>query len=196
MDRNSGQPAPGEAMTHNLARIALVAALLSCANASTPPSQRSTTPVPPAPPAEVKTQAAPREPAPPVLIQVPTTVGAANTTIEGCLAAATEADAQRFPPKPPTRSSLPVVTIAKVPGGLAITHRLMHACCLKGNVSTNVSGNSVIVSERLSGSPCRCMCTSALRTVVGLPPGAWRVSVDLDDRGRTQRVFSEAVSLP
>jgi hypothetical protein len=184
-------------MTHLLARLAPLIALLGCANASAPPAHHSTATAQPTPRADPSAEAARARPSAPGLVPAPRLApGAARATIEGCLATATEAAAASFPPPPPTRSSPPPVTVAKVPGGIAVTHRLTHACCLKGNVSTEVSGEAVVIVETLRGTPCRCLCASSLRTIVGLSPGTWEVSVDLDDRGRRRRVLSKKLTLP
>lgn len=184
-------------MTHALVRLLPMVALLGCANASPPPAQFPPAAVPPAPRAEPTADSARPQLSHQGLVPVARPQpGVARTTIEGCLVAATEADAEKFPPRPATRSSPPAVAVAKVPGGIAVTHHLSHACCLKASVSTDVRGKNVEIREMLLGTPCRCVCASTVRTVVGLTSGAWEVSVDFDDRGQGQRVFTEALTLP
>jgi hypothetical protein len=106
--------------------------------------------------------------------------GESRTTVQGCLAAASEAEAARFTARPATRALAPPVTITAAAGGALVTHQLSHACCLRSAVTTRAEERTVIVLETLSGAPCRCMCSSTLRTQLGLSPGEWTVVVDLD----------------
>lgn len=118
--------------------------------------------------------------------------GMSRTTVLGCLAAHGESDAARFPVRPPTRSTAPPVAISGIAGGILVTHELAHACCLKSEVTTHIEGTSVVVSERLYGTPCRCMCSSTIRTSVGLAPGTWDVAVELAEGQAVRRVHSQA----
>jgi hypothetical protein len=106
--------------------------------------------------------------------------GESRTAVQGCLAAAGEAEAARFPARPATRTLAPPVTITAAAGGALVTHQLSHACCLRSAVTTRAEERTVVVLETLSGAPCRCMCSSTLRTQLGLSPGEWTVAVDLD----------------
>jgi hypothetical protein len=48
----------------------------------------------------------------------------------------------------------------------------------------------VVVTETLSGTPCRCRCSSNLRTSVGLAPGTWQVELKTVAPGRTWTAWS------
>ncbi len=152
--------------------------LLGCTSTKSEIPQSGTIPIPVRPRPPVEQQLSP---------------GASHTAVQGCLAVQSESEASRFPVPPPTRSAPPPVTVTAVPGGILVVHELAHACCLKSEVATRVEGESVVVSERLTGTPCRCMCSSTLRTSVGLLPGRWSVALDLD-RGRgPERVHAETL---
>jgi hypothetical protein len=98
------------------------------------------------------------------------------TEISGCLAQRSQ--------QPMRKRELP----NRKHGAILVEHALRHACCLKGKVETKVSGEAVEVMESLRGNPCRCMCSSTLRTRVPLPPGTYRLTVWLDNRGKRQRL--------
>ena len=70
--------------------------------------------------------------------------------------------------------------------GVRVVHQVPHACCLRAAVVTEVTGTAVFVRERLSGSPCRCMCASTLTTTLPLSPGTYEIAVELDVNGRKQ----------
>ena len=57
----------------------------------------------------------------------------------------------------------------------------MPAGTIGGRVGVTTSAADRIVTIRavLSGTPCRCMCGSTLRTRLGLAAGAWTVVVEL-----------------
>ena len=146
---------------------------------------------PPAPVTSPAPAAAPAPAAPRPTVERQVAPGETRTTVEGCLAVQGESEASRFPVPPATRSvPPPPVTVTAIPGGLLVTHRLAHACCLRSEVSTHVGAREVVILEKLSGVPCRCMCSSTLRTSAGLAPGRWDVAVDLDTGREVQRVFA------
>ncbi len=86
--------------------------------------------------------------------------------------------------------------VVKAPGGALVTHPFSHSCCLKAEVSARIEGSHAIVLEKLTGKPCRCMCSSTLRTAVGLTPGWWTVVIDLDLGGKVKRVTTQMVNVP
>lgn len=132
----------------------------------------------------------------PSLPTPPEEPGASRTAFEGCLLAANEADAARFPAPPATRTGgIPPVKVTLVQGGALVEHALTHACCLKAKVETHLAGRTAIVSEVLSGNPCRCRCGSTLRTAIALPSGTWTLVVDLEEGGVKKRVFQQEVRL-
>ncbi len=118
--------------------------------------------------------------------------------IEGCLALALgdENGAARYPAPPPTRSAAPDVSLKTSPGRLEVSHHLRHACCLKGAVTVNRSEAEVTVEEKISGSPCRCMCASTIRTPVLLPAGPYRVVIVVDELGRKTRAYDGTARIP
>lgn len=179
MGSDLGYDATHKAVRQTMAIGPLVALLLGCTSTRSEIQSRGTV-------------AIPAPPRPPVGQQL--SPGVSHTTVEGCLAVQGESEATRFPSPPVTRSGPPPpVTVAAVPGGLLITHQLAHACCLQSKVSTRIEQRNVVVLETLSGTPCRCMCSSTLRTSAGLAPGRWNVAVDLDTGRRVERVFTGTV---
>jgi hypothetical protein len=126
----------------------------------------------------------------------PLTEGTSRSTVTGCLAAATQAEAEQHLPPPVTRSTAPAVTMTPFRGGVSVAHQLTHACCLKAQITTRIEGSSAVVLEKLTGSPCRCMCGSMLRTAIGLAPGHWTIAVDLEQDGRVEGVIVQAVDVP
>jgi len=130
----------------------------------------------------------------------PAPAGAASqpplrTVFSGCLLAASEAEAAAHPAPPVTRSPGPAARIGAIPGGVAVEHPLTHACCLTGAVTTRLEGRTAVVSERLSGTACRCRCGSTIRSELLLTPGPWTVVVELDDGNGPQRVASLDVTV-
>jgi hypothetical protein len=113
----------------------------------------------------------------------PADAGASRSVVSGCLTAATESDGSRFPAPPVSRNPAPPVTVTAVPGGALVVHELTHACCLRSQVTSSLDGRRAVVRETLTGTPCRCMCGSTLRTAVALPAGAWTVAVELETGG-------------
>lgn len=106
------------------------------------------------------------------LVLPPAEAGAFRSAVAGC-AAHPRADqpATRAPPAPEK------VEASALPTGLVLTHELPHACCLAAATAVAVEGRQVTVTETLSGTPCRCLCSSTLRTAVGLGQGTWAVEV-------------------
>jgi len=124
--------------------------------------------------------------------KLPDEPGRAHSEVKGCAAHPEAAD------QPPTRAVLPPARLVVQPvrGGVLVTHDLPHACCLKGVIGTRVEGNVATVHEALTGTPCRCMCESTLRTGAALAPGRYRVVVELERGDRTDVVGEETVSVP
>jgi hypothetical protein len=120
-----------------------------------------------------------------------------RTALSGCLAATSEAEAANHPAPPVTRPApAPTAKIVAVAGGVSIEHPLTHACCLTAAVTTRLEGRTAVVTERLSGSPCRCRCGSTIRSEVSLAPGDWTVAVELEDSSGTRRVAEQGVKVP
>ena len=62
--------------------------------------------------------------------------------------------------------------------GLVVRHKLRHPCCLTGSIDAEIEGHLVVVTERLTGTPCNCYCWSTVLTRVGLPVGDYDLLVE------------------
>jgi hypothetical protein len=113
----------------------------------------------------------------------------AKTSVEGCLAAAApnEELGNKFPAD--TRSNPSGVRLETASGYVRVVHSLSHACCLKSDTHVERSGGVVRVSERLSGTPCRCRCSSAVITRLQPQAGDTEVAVSLEESGKTSEVY-------
>ena len=78
------------------------------------------------------------------------------------------------------------VTVKPAPGGIAVVHALTHACCLEADTKAKVEGKTVEITVALSGTPCRCICSSTVQTKVTLDPGEYDVSVKVTEGGKTR----------
>jgi hypothetical protein len=88
------------------------------------------------------------------------------------------------------------VHVGATPAGLVVSHKVRHACCLKGSVETSVEGSVVTVREQLTGSPCRCLCGSGIETTVPLAPGTYEVKVIVEAATQKPReVASQQVTI-
>jgi len=125
--------------------------------------------------------------------------GEGRTRIEGCLSApqSGEAAATKFPAAAQTRGAPgPAVKVRPAGRGVTVVHDLDHACCLTAEVDTKVAGTTVEIVEKLSGSPCRCLCHSTLSTAIGLAPGDYELVVILQQLGGSRtEVHREKVSV-
>ncbi len=101
-------------------------------------------------------------------------VGKSTTAIAGCLTKGSRATdgADNF-----VQAGAEILPI---PGGVAVTHNLIHGCGLKAQVTASTEREMVIIRERLTGEVSGCDCPSTLQTAVGLKPGAWIVRLLLD----------------
>ena len=133
----------------------------------------------------------------------PPNPGESVSQFEGCLAetSPSEEDGTKYPVTVPgqTRSAPPKqpFLLAPTSGGVVVEHPLEHACCLRADVTTVLDGTMVKMTERLTGTPCRCRCHSIVRTAVGLERGSYTISLDtLDPMGNRKHVGDEAVAIP
>ncbi len=118
-------------------------------------------------------------------MMIPPSEGKSSFRAEGC-AATPEV-------MPEQTRSLPTddkVEASALGTGIVVSHELAHACCLKAESSANVDGARVTITETLSGTPCRCMCSSVLRTAVGLKKGTWDVVVKMVEPGKTRTAWT------
>ncbi|MDQ2647383.1 MAG: hypothetical protein M3020_26505, partial [Myxococcota bacterium] len=113
----------------------------------------------------------------------------AKTSVEGCLAAAApnEELGNQFPAD--TRSNPSGVRLETASGYVRVVHSLSHACCLKSDTRVERSAGVVRVSERLSGTPCRCRCSSAVITRLKPQAGDSEVAVSLEENAKTSEVY-------
>lgn len=116
----------------------------------------------------------------------PSEPGAHRARLEGCLTDATE-DADTRHPQLATRGTTPV-KVEILGHGVIVTHALDHSCCLAAAVETTLEAGRVTLTERLSGTPCRCRCGSTIRTAVGLEPGSWEVVVVVETPGKSPQI--------
>lgn len=131
-------------------------------------------------------------------LSLPPAPGRSRTSIQGCLASsgAEESGARSTAPPAARAPGPPSVAIAVSGLGATVKHELSHACCLKAEVESAVKGSSVTVDEKLSGTPCRCMCSSTLTTAVGLSPGVYELTVRLQlPGGAPSEVHREKVEI-
>jgi hypothetical protein len=127
--------------------------------------------------------------------RLPVVVGTGVTEVEGC-AADREPGlgmADRHPPQ--SGPSAPPPKIAAIPGGILVEHALTHACCLTAKGETTLEGGTVRVIHGLEGEPCRCACSSLIRTVVRADPGMYLLNLDTGPSGRQHRVVQMQVSV-
>lgn len=133
------------------------------------------------------------------LLLPPQTPGDNVSDFTGCLslAEATEASGARFPAPVVTRDPPPEepVRVGPMGQGVVISHDLAHACCLQGEVLSELQGSQVLITERLTGTPCGCRCSSTLRTAVGLSPGEYTVILRVQEGEDVREVFKGPVSV-
>jgi hypothetical protein len=120
---------------------------------------------------------------------IPPEEGKSRFVAEGCAAKPEEAD------KSATRGGLSGSEKDKVEAsalgtGIVVSHDLAHACCLKADSVADIQGSSVVITETLSGTPCRCICSSTLKTAVGLKKGTWQVSVKTVEGGNSKTAWT------
>jgi hypothetical protein len=113
----------------------------------------------------------------------PSEPGAHRMRLEGCLTDATE-DADTRHPQLASRGA-DAVKVEVLGHGIVVTHALDHSCCLAAAVETTLEPGRVTLTERLSGTPCRCRCGSTIRTAIGLKPGSWGVVVVVETPGKS-----------
>lgn len=123
--------------------------------------------------------------------------GTSRTSVTGCLASSGSPGAQQAE-LPVTRGGAggESVRVRVLGRSLIVTHDLTHACCLKADVSTKSGGGAVRIVEKLSGTACRCMCNSTIKTTVDSGPGAHLVTVIVEANGSSRTAHEESVTVP
>ena len=79
---------------------------------------------------------------------------------------------------------------------MVLSHEVGHACCLSAATAVQIAGTTVTITETLSGTQCRCLCSSNLRTAVGLSPGTWSVEVKTVSPGKIWSAWSGELTVP
>lgn len=126
----------------------------------------------------------------------PSTPGESRWDVAGCAAeAAGGEEATKAYAVAPTRAPLAdPVRIGQTGTGIVVHHDVDHACCLAADVTAAVEGSAVRVRETLSGTPCRCVCRSSLRTAIGLAPGSYELTVEVDRSGVVTEAFRQTIT--
>jgi hypothetical protein len=122
------------------------------------------------------------------MVLPPATAGEFRTAVAGCAATP-----DKEPPASRAMPSEEKVEASGIATGLVLTHEVPHACCLAAATTVDVAGDKVTVTDTLSGTACRCMCSSSLRTAVGLKPGSYSVEVKTVVPGKTHSAWSGTV---
>jgi hypothetical protein len=109
-----------------------------------------------------------------------------SSTFQGCLSK--PAQAQNNPTRSSRAATPETFTVTPLGNGALVTHRFPHACCLSATTETTVAANTINVQERLTGTPCRCVCDSTIQTRVNVPPGDYDVRLTLNTNGAEAQV--------
>lgn len=111
--------------------------------------------------------------------------------LDGCLnAAATAAEGERFPSLPiAPRDADQRLRINQIGDQWIITHEVAHPCCLRGRVEGRIDGGLLRIDEHLTGEPCRCECSSTIRTAFRLGERVQALEVHLNDRGHDSVLY-------
>jgi hypothetical protein len=73
-------------------------------------------------------------------------------------------------------------------------HHIDHACCLSATTDVKVEADTVTLTEHLSGTPCRCRCSSTIQADLDVAPGDYKLRVLTEQDGKTEEAFSGAFS--
>ncbi|HEX7597984.1 MAG TPA: hypothetical protein VF518_07200 [Polyangia bacterium] len=111
-------------------------------------------------------------------------VGQSSTSLSGCLT-------KGSPSSEGADFAQAGAEVLPIPGGVVVTHNLIHGCCLTAKVTAAIERQMVIVHEKLTGEECKCDCPSTLRTAVGLAPGAWIVRLLLDTPAAHEQIVQD-----
>jgi hypothetical protein len=173
-----------------MTRITLAcASLLTCCTRAPAPAPSDGPPVAPTVPAPAAASAGGESPAESPQAgggeAMPTQLNSGTSSLAGCLASpgGTE-QASRSRALPDPAQAKPELGVSAISGGVRVAHEISHACCLKSKIDTQVSGSNVTITETLTGTPCRCMCSSTVTTSVRLAPGDYALEVVLDVNGQ------------
>ena len=158
----------------------LLLALAGCSS-----ERPATKPPPPDAPLVQAEVTPPGLPPPPVLGP-----GQSQARVSGCSESPqpSEADAATYPPlvQGSHAPSATEVQLGPQAAGVWVAHNLTHGCCQKAQVYVQQLPGQVNFIEALEGTACgNCMCTSAVRAALGVPPGRYNVALQLQDAAGT-----------
>ncbi|HWA76671.1 MAG TPA: hypothetical protein VG937_30270 [Polyangiaceae bacterium] len=109
----------------------------------------------------------------------------ASTKVTGCLASTSG-----MPDRAAPTAALGGPPVELIPGPKAkLVHHLKHACCLRSQTRVERAATVITVVEALSGTPCRCQCSSTLTTELTLPKGKYELSLQVEQGGAKSEVF-------
>ncbi len=122
----------------------------------------------------------------------------ARTTMTGCLAGGGSRSADAPSRASPALVPAPVgVSVFATPTGIEIRHALSHACCLKGAVAVARRSRAITMTERLTGTACRCLCQSEITSAVALAPGRYHLVVRTAQKGgEAPAAFDGTIDVP
>ena len=119
-------------------------------------------------------------------------LGEWQTEVEGCLALKGAEPAA-------TRSAVRAadeVRVESAKGYVRVAHHLSHACCLNSETRVEREAGVVRLTERLTGTPCRCQCESTIKTRFRLQASDRELSVQLEDKRAAREVHRAALPAP
>jgi hypothetical protein len=111
--------------------------------------------------------------------------GKSATSISGCLIKGSRSSdgADNF--------SQAGAEVLPIPGGVVVTHNLIHGCGLEAEVTASTEREMVVVREHLTGEVSGCDCPSTVQTAVGLRPGTWIVRLLLDTPSAHDQIIQD-----
>lgn len=104
-----------------------------------------------------------------------------TSTVQGCLSK--PLSAQNAPTRAPQKAMPAAFRVTPLGNGALATHTFGHACCLSATTETQLEATTVTIRERLTGTPCRCVCDSTIKTRLNLKAGEYDVRLVLDTNG-------------
>lgn len=124
---------------------------------------------------------------------MPSELNTSSVSVAGCLASPGGTEQGSRSRAMDTAPKKPELAVTVVGDGIQVLHDLSHACCLTSKIDTQVSDGVVTVTETLSGTPCRCMCSSTISASVRLAPGAYTLKVIVDENGQKKETEQKIV---
>ncbi|MFA5106713.1 MAG: hypothetical protein WC497_00100 [Patescibacteria group bacterium] len=82
----------------------------------------------------------------------------------------------------------------------AVVYRrtVSHACCLTVELTHEQSQRAIVIKEKWSGSPCRCLCTTQTQAVLSnIPAGEYALTVIEQSPTNEQKpLLTQSVAIP